>query len=370
MGYLFVATFEFPFILLAFGRDWRRGWEDPLLSILRVKLKIGVLAAFCIAYGISRAGRHPGFTPFYLKWLRTTPWTSRSPLPLGDPQLNWRDVIVLAPAAAVAYSDLAYSPADPLCFFGVVYLFLGALTLYLNAVPEMILLAIGFGGVILEGANPPAMLAVLIAMYAVYFVGLKRSLRRLPWPRVDEKKKRPGELGWPFRMLDISSSPQVISYQAALIASVLAGWWVFCAGVQAEEQNGPAMPVALMVAAIAGAIFSIARLLIYCAQTKSPMSLLARIVTGRLIIPKFDYVFLAPIATFIAPIWLAWHGDEYSHSPALVAAISVGICIGIATSAGPTRRHWLLTGHYRIARLSPQRAWRREVRRFIAMTPD
>src|SRR5579872_2970049 len=57
----------------------------------------GMIVIAATAYGLSRSfGFHPVFNAEYHKWLATTPWTNRLPLPAGPAHLVLQDVVVLA----------------------------------------------------------------------------------------------------------------------------------------------------------------------------------------------------------------------------------------------------------------------------------
>ena len=90
------------------------------------------------------------------------------------------------------------------------------------------------------------------------------------------------------------------------------------------------------------------RALAYLTGTWPPISLAGRLATGRLIIPGYDRIFVAPLAMlifgFAGPITL-----YMIHAPeVLIPAVSVWGVVMLGMSIGPSLETWRLTGCYRI----------------------
>src|SRR5690242_578151 len=64
------------------------------LGVPRVQPRAGkaILVTACLSYAVFRVSSYHPFTNLrYGQWLRTTPWTSSKPLPLGPIHLAWQD---------------------------------------------------------------------------------------------------------------------------------------------------------------------------------------------------------------------------------------------------------------------------------------
>lgn len=84
-------------------------------------------------------------------------------------------------------------------------------------------------------------------------------------------------------------------------------------------------------------------------NTGSPMNLLGRIRTGRLIIPRYDYVFIAPLFIFIVgTTLLSVLRYTFSFPIEWTIGASIGAVLLLSMAFPPTLRNWRLTGHHRL----------------------
>jgi hypothetical protein len=92
------------------------------------------------------------------------------------------------------------------------------------------------------------------------------------------------------------------------------------------------------------------RVLLYCHSYLPPLSLLGRLSLGRLIIPGYDKVFIAPqlaVLMFVAAATLPfWSG--VSHP--IAASIGVMASWWILFGMGPSLDAWRFTGSHRIVK--------------------
>ena len=85
----------------------------PEMYVTRIAIHLGGM----VAYGLYRAmGFHPFFRPSYRKWLETTPWTWRKPLPVGPVRLGWEDLVL---AAAAGLPEWLSGMLHPLATFSM-----------------------------------------------------------------------------------------------------------------------------------------------------------------------------------------------------------------------------------------------------------
>jgi hypothetical protein len=347
-----VAAFFLPLCAYLGGRA---GKPTPISDLMLASqgVKRLVLIVACVLYGFNRIKPHPVVNPAYLRWLATTPWTPRLPLPLGPIHLVWHDWVLLATAAALANYDAGLNPAWPLIAFGGVFLLLGMIALSSTSSPEALLLAVAFGGLLFTDGEPSLIAVILAAMYAVFYIGLIRSLKRFPWgkaPPVPQSaaaaRGLAAGLGWPFAVLSPDRVDAAVKYSSAIRSAALIGWYVY-AWVHLWEPlvNYQGLCVC---AVLAGVLMGVIRYSIYVRENKSPISVWGRICTGRLVIPRYDYVMLAPLATFLTPVVVVCTGRQMQSPLPLVAALAAGAGVLVSLAVGPSLRHWRLTGGHRI----------------------
>ena len=89
------------------------------------------------------------------------------------------------------------------------------------------------------------------------------------------------------------------------------------------------------------------RLCYYLMIGMPPISLLGRVATGRLILPGYDKIFIAPVcAAGLALVMANVHSPIFTM-PAW-AGITSGFVSAVLLAGGPTLADWKLTGEYRI----------------------
>jgi hypothetical protein len=86
----------------------------------------------------------------------------------------------------------------------------------------------------------------------------------------------------------------------------------------------------------------------YCNGYAPPINIWGRLTTGRLIIPGYDQVVLAPfavlavgIAAWYVPLWLEFN-------PIFATPIALAMMWWIIWGMPPSLRQWRLTGNHRI----------------------
>jgi hypothetical protein len=93
------------------------------------------------------------------------------------------------------------------------------------------------------------------------------------------------------------------------------------------------------------------RLLAYIGPYRPPISFWGRILTGRWIIPGYDYVFLAPLCTLLVAL-LGWRAALLAgpdHWGIVVYPLATAAVLIVALNMSPSLGQWSLTGHHRIA---------------------
>jgi hypothetical protein len=204
-------------------------------------------------------------------------------------------------------------------------------------------------------ANLYVALLALIFLYFFCYAGFYLSLKDFPWNTqywrvnlVEEfRKHAQKQLGWPFKFLKTYEDIRR-SYFGAFLLSLLLTWWLHVIRWVISEPYhlGLLVPFAVLAAFL--------RIVVYGGIYRPPISLMGRIFTGRLIIPRYDKIFIAPICILLAgiplPLVLQYCG--------LVTLWNFEICFFLifllAFSLPPTLNKWRLTGAYRIGRHAQQ----------------
>ena len=337
-------------------------------EVVNVRTIILAFTAGCV--GVYRLWRfHPALNTGYATWLRLSPWTSDKPLPFGPVHLVWQDAVVIGLIAAFARWNAGVNPAIPLTAFGLVYF--GGMTVLLGITRTRVhCLILGFmwPAILLPVMKGWLIVALLVAIVIVVLHGHATSLHRFPWNRMVNviRSQRAGsvwqteihirglgeeavggtspKVGWPFQAL----SPNIEKLQATSVAnstslaiSLLIGWWVYCFIVRLEADP---MPVGILFFAVVAALI---RLLVYRSSVVPSFNVWGRIVSGRLIVPRFDHVLLTPFAVIIAAIAGAAIIRHAGSWHMVAEAGVIAIVTFILLRGGPTLQKWILTGQHR-----------------------
>jgi hypothetical protein len=334
--------------------------ELPETRSMRLAIVGG--AAFC--YAVFRLIRfHPACNQAYAGWLKLSPWTAEKPLPCGPVHLVWQDAVVIGALAAMAKWHARGDPGLPVLIFGSTYLVGFTLLLaYTRTWRHCLVLGFLWPALMLPAAKGLVLIVLAGAIIVVVWRGHRRSLRAFPWqfllntePRPPAKSfwemeihvggltdRRSSGAGWPNTPL--SPKPELLSIRSStsLALSLLFGWWVYCIVVRtgAEAPSGfLILPFAIFAA--------ILRLALYCVGIAPPFSVFGRIASGQILIPRFDQVFVTPIAVVL----LAIAGTIILRrlglaSPAAFSCVAAAVGF-VLLNGGPTLSKWILTGQHR-----------------------
>lgn len=357
-------------------------FEDaPEFYTIRAVVFIGAAVVFALV----RLWRfHPACNPAYSTWLRLSPWTPAKPLPLGPVHLVWQDAAVAGLLAWLTWWQAHSNPLGPVVAFGLVYF--GGFTLLLAAVHRWAhCVALGFLWPALmlpwvQGwEQGTATVAIVIAIMVVIWHGHRQSLRAFPWEFLNgtngflganlqtdiqircsgmeinnpslPSANNPGSvqmgglslrLGWPYLALAPKIKPSSVSVATNLALSSLLGWWSFCIITASAMDPEPGL-IALAAVMAAGL-----RLVIYCSGNAPPVNWPGRLVSGRIIFPGYDQVFLTPLAglaTATLGLLVVKHSGVWFPA---AEAITIAATWLVLFGGGPTLRNWLLTGQHRL----------------------
>lgn len=320
---------------------------------------LGVAAAIFAAFRLLRF--HPACNRAYATWLKLSPWTPDKPLPAGPVHLVWQDALVVGVLTAVAYWDHV-NALLPVTVFILVYLagFTFLLAFTRQSGPCLIL---GFlwPVLILPEAKGLPSLGILAAIACTIWYGHKQSLKAFPWDFIKAAPRsllnaeiRIGglgtssaagtqfNLGWPFLALSPKVRPPSVSQRTSVALGALAGWWSFC--IIRGSGMDPLPEFVLFFAIFAAFI----RVGVYRSGVVAPFNIWGRIVTGRIVVPGYDKVYVTPLAVVVlgvvACIVIKRSGAWYPVGESVMMAVIWSVLF----SGGPTLRNWALTGLFRL----------------------
>lgn len=325
----------------------------------RFALVLGLLA-----YGLYRATAfHPYFRNNYRRWLESTPWTWRKPLPVGPVRVVWEDAIIVATMSAPAWYFEDFSPLATFSLPLGAYLIALSFTFVMTGAWGFhiaTLFAVGLGVRLWDGPEWAYTAAILLA-WAFGSVGLGRSLKHWPWTAgfskidanhvetlVGQNPIAQTTLGWPYDRLGPRKDPPMTPRRAldGFFAALLLAWW-FYAGLALVPESGR-LPLAMMLllnGTLVGSLFRISR---YATGYTSPLSLVGRIVRLKPIIPSYDQIFMAPLAAMFVALAGPWMLARIGVPLDASAAISFGLALMALILGGPDRLRWQLTAKHRV----------------------
>lgn len=168
-------------------------------------------------------------------------------------------------------------------------------------------------------------------------------------PRSNTDPTETANLGWPLAILGpYIHSDEPPAYHRLLDALLAGGWtFSFAHHIYWENMSDVVMlqPLVLSVCAVPCAWWRLSR---YVSGAKSPLTLVGRLGTGRLVIPGYDRLFAFPIAGILAP-WVLVPGLHLlGVNQALNLALCVAVCWHLLFNSSPRPKNWILTGRYRV----------------------
>lgn len=323
----------------------------------------GLLLMLLAAYSTWRVATfHPVFRPKYRTWLQTVPWRPGNALPLGPAQIVWQDLVVLA-AIATLCGDVQSWLVAP--YFLLLPWIFGLTAANLMTSVD----AWGYASLLLLA---PVMLAKhwpwlalgMLPAYAVAAAGSTRCLKRFPWDQLArwralwaDSSQRNGRTrpnpAWPLLQMPRSGG------EVRGVAWATVRWWMALSAVAAlalaclamlEESNsvrecGESLTKIFI---IVGIVMSTVRTVVFCAVCWSPISLAGRLRTGRLIIPGYDQVLVAPLLILATGVLLPGMLIDLGAPLPFVAAAVAPLLVVLTFGMGPTLEQWRLTGAYRL----------------------
>jgi hypothetical protein len=302
---------------------------------------------------------HPACNLPYCRWLRTTPWTSSKPLPLGPIHLVLQDGVVVLVMALLAYLQPDLNPLHLIAFFLGVYLALLALTFrWTGQWACAYAVAFGLGLVVRLWHHPWAAAAAAVLVYPLAYTGLRHSLANFPSWQEEIGRSLSGQqagnpprdtLGWPFDRLQPKPPTWTkgISTRDAVLVSLLAGWWLYAVG---SLPTDPGLRLGIVETVHFGVIglLTLGRLVAYCAGARPPIGVWGRLWTLRWIIPGYDKIFIAPLSVVLIAVLFPHLSARHGIEPEIGFPCSLCLALLAVWNIGPSLLNWHLTGRHRL----------------------
>lgn len=316
---------------------------------------------------------NPAFQNGYARWLQMTPWTPDRSLPFGTIELMPQDALLLGMASIVfwMWPQSAYVPLAFLLPYSAILTMLNRAFKQFDAAAAAIALAVLLPLSFTWRHAPWAPVVIASAAALLATSGWRRGLKAFPWngqsytllPEGQRQVERTAASTWPFvhPWHDLGLGPLMTWRQTMMTAALLA-WMaavtidtmgVFTVlsaggGVAAEEIRDDKPTWAISVSFMAGSVAAAWRLLRYVTWCAWPIDLAGRWSTGRLLIPGYDKIFLAPTVTLALSATLPRVLLALGTPPSLTTFISIFAVVVAAIGMGPTLATWRLTGEYRM----------------------
>lgn len=317
-------------------------------------IRMPLIVVASVLYGYYRVRVfHPFYSRKYREWLCLTPWSVDKPLPRGPVYLIWADLITLVPLTVLAYFNYSFYACVPIIVFLGVYLVLTCITFEDEQGSFAVLLLFLAPFTVYPFANQYIALLVLVLLYILCWVSLRQFFRGFPWNtkywKTDIVKEwraqaiRQRVIGWPFKYLNVYEASK-ISASEAFLMSLLLTWWLHVIRWVIGESFSLGWLVILAL------LVTLFRAVTYAGDHRPPISLLARVFTGRLIIPSYDKIFIAPICIFIAGTILPLALGHLGLDQVWNLELCFFLIFFLALSLPPTLKKWRLTGAHRIGR--------------------
>jgi hypothetical protein len=330
------------------------------------KRLVGLCFPGIAAYGIWRVFEfHPRLNASYCTWLKTVPWHGSQPLPFGPVHWVLQDAVIVG--AAVLLSWLLAGPHAWVVVVCFAACYLAALSLSLFLTQARLwgyMTLIGVGGILYLHDSTLASALAMILAYAAGRAGLRASFRQFPWgneqPDARPTQNKAGantnsdsDLGWPLRQIAprvAATKIHVPALDAVLIALVMS--WLFFAMLSLGPNEGERREVSILLAQLTLFTVPAIRIGIYMFRHASPVSPRARLATGRILIPRYDVLFVPSTLAWSAGLACLWLLSLLPENAAIyVSPVIVFLAFSLCLALEPNLADWQLTGQHGLRNL-------------------
>lgn len=372
----FVVLYACMYVMLEmvsrFALAYWTGSSILASSLPQLEVQGTLILVIAVLYAALRVYfSHPLFDSGYRQTLLVIPWSLRSRLPKGPVYPVWQDALCLLVLTTLYFRGVT----GIACLWPMVYMFtaysaLLCATFFLTgpkwAAYSLVFL---FGVPLLDFFNPVVWSVTSILYVSIAWVGLRISMNRFPWDfeRIWEKfveiflkgnKTNTTRLPWPDNLLFYD---KIFSFTRVdkSVLSLLVGWYGYLYVYllfEGRTDLGFATHKPFWRVFVVFSIFcALFRVAMYIRGHAAPISLLARPLTGRLIIPRYDQIFVTPALAVLFAIGMPYLFSNAIFLQHILFPATLSVFVWILLMGGPSMENWRLTGAHRL-RMPPTRA--------------
>ncbi len=288
----------------------------------------------------------------YRTWLLSSPWDPASgKLPFGSMFLSWQNLLMVGVLTVMAMGGglpCWYVVAG----FGICWLICSAVNMWDSDVrihAYIIIATLALVPVALA-RNPLSLLPVL-GLLPVVFDGNRRALKNLSNSTSSFAGNKisflsTNKLGWPYDSLYPLPSQIVLSLVDKLCISLIAGLVSFSLAYLSAIWVGPNNELHGLVCMVSLFIVS-SRLAVYLKGTAPPISFWARVTCRKLIIPKYDVIFVVPILCGVIVVGTTVAMNRTTLPATFAGAIIMSSVSFLCLAGYPSWMQWRLLGNVR-----------------------
>ena len=333
-------------------------YEPELSNVLNLFLIKLVLVFFAAAlYGAYRARYFQSFADPYRSWLIQSPWTADKKLPLGPMHITAPDLVIVVLLAIPIWTNwLAVMGA--IVFFLVGYIVNHIPTFYHANQLKWLWISLAFLATMLLfpnhlvlGAIAAGVIVIVGILSYVQQIGL-RDLRKYDLLSSTTQQQNLGNSSAPFGFPIGPNQCQPWEPDIAFnIGAICLVWSMFCIGQFLSRFDELDLFLAFGSMAVA-VVLAMLRLQVVSGH-EAPLN---RFSTGRIIIPGYDVVYVAPLSIVgVALIALPFAAvsSELFHFPVeIVCPLATACMFLIYKYMPPNPERWRTTGYHRIVMIS------------------
>jgi hypothetical protein len=333
---------------------------EPMRELGLVADKLLLFCAFCYAFCRAFAD-HPVWNKGYRDWLKLTPWAPGKRLPLGPVHLVWQDAVALAAFLGLAFVNRSFHPSVVLVAFAFPYLLLTTWSLATGEAGRWSLLILaGLPAVLLRSVTGWWDVLVLALLVPFAQLGTSQLLRRFPWKaggRIEESssgesprdaRRWKASAGGMFEALGPVPPQTPTRLWAAAVGSALVGWWAFAGLQMVWPAEVPTAPIAQGIVVMGGLLLGFIRWATYASAYGAPITFRGRLATGRLVIPGYDKILLAPICLVATGAVLPGLALRFGLGVPGTIGLGIAVLLFLVATLPPALGEWKLTGNHHL----------------------
>ncbi len=342
--------------------------EDGLQSTDRLRAQLAI--AFCVLYGFVRAcDANPRTKDGYYEWLKTTPWRPGMAFPIGAQYMHfyWADAVFLG---FFLLAEL-FNPMGSLLQM-MIALLLPYVIVQMFQLGEaaggwyLYFIVMGLGLVTQVWSNVYVTSAVIGLLYLTVVRGQWRGFSGFPFTEDLEdrarhlresletrlqqsqairalKKARDATSSTMFNVLS-PDRPDPASKRSKMAFAAFVGWWAYIILAAAGSENLYRHSLIIVLPVMVGP--SLLSCVLATFFAKPPISIRGRILTGNLIVPRYDIVYLSHLIPALVLVGLLVLGNALGAIAPWYVATCCAVYVLCLMFSPPTQDTWTFTGQF------------------------